>query len=77
MQVPISPRERPPGGKAGNILSYAAVGQIGGGFIGPALGYAPFSFHLAGTLVGCATPPHVGEFWTWAIYNFVVFAVAP
>jgi hypothetical protein len=59
------------------LLSYAAVGQIGGWLVGPALGYAPFSFHLAGTLVGCATPPHVGEVWTWAIYNFVVFAVAP
>jgi hypothetical protein len=59
------------------LISYAAVGQIGGWLVGPALGYAPFSFHLAGTLVGCSTPPYVGEVWTWAIYNFVVFAVAP
>ena len=59
------------------LISYAAVGQVGGWLIGPALGYAPFSFHLAGTLVGCSTPPRVGEVWTWAIYNFVVFAVAP
>jgi hypothetical protein len=58
------------------LISYAAVGQIGGWFIGPALGYAPFSFHLAGTLVGCDPAPR----WCGldlGIYNFVVFAVAP
>jgi hypothetical protein len=27
--------------------------------------------------VGCSVPPSVGELWTWAIYNFVVFAVVP
>ena len=43
----------------------------------PAFGYRPFSFHIAGTLVGCSVPPSAGEVWTWMIYNFVVFAVAP
>jgi hypothetical protein len=35
------------------------------------------SAHLAGTLVGCPTLPAIGEVWTWAIYNFVVFAAVP
>ena len=59
------------------VLGYAALGQVGGWLVGPALGYRPFSFHIAGTLVGCSVPPSVGELWTWAIYNFVVFAVVP
>ncbi len=32
---------------------------------------------VAGTLVGCSVPAGVGEICTWAIYNFVVFAVLP
>lgn len=60
-----------------SLLCYAALGQAGGWIIGPALGYRPFSFHLAGTLVGCSALPKGGEVWTWAIYNFVVFAVVP
>ena len=59
------------------LLGYAGLGQLGGWLVGPALGYRPFSFHIAGTLVGCSVPPSVGELWTWAIYNFVVFAVVP
>jgi hypothetical protein len=60
-----------------SLLGYAGLGQVGGWLLGPALGYRSFSFHIAGTLVGCSTPPSVGEVWTWAIYNFVVFAVVP
>jgi hypothetical protein len=59
------------------LLGYAALGQVGGWLLGPALGYRPFSFHIAGTLVGCSVPPSIGEVWTWAIYNFVVFAAVP
>jgi hypothetical protein len=59
------------------LLCYAGVGQVGGWIVGPTLGYRAFSFHLAGTLVGCTSPPSVGEVWTWAIYNFAVFAVVP
>lgn len=59
------------------LLGYAAVGQVGGWIVGPALGYRPFSFHIAGTLFGCSRPAAPGEIWTWAIYNFVVFAVLP
>ena len=59
------------------LLGYAGLGQLGGWLVGPALGYRPFSFHIAGTVVGCSVPPGVGELWTWAIYNFVVFAVVP
>jgi hypothetical protein len=59
------------------LLGYAALGQVGGWLLGPALGYRPFSFHIAGTLFGCSVPPSTGELWTWATYNFVVFAVAP
>jgi hypothetical protein len=59
------------------VLAYAAAGQAGGWIVGPALGYRPFSFHIAGTLFGCVTPPPMGEILTWAIYNFVVFAILP
>ena len=59
------------------VLAYAAVGQAGGWIVGPALGYRPFSFHIAGTVFGCGAVPAPAEFWTWAIYNFLVFAVAP
>ena len=59
------------------LLGHAGLGQLGGWLVGPALGYRPFSFHIAGTLVGCGVTPDIGELWTWAIYNFVVFAVMP
>jgi hypothetical protein len=59
------------------LLGYAGLGQVGGWIVGPMLGYRSFSFHLAGTLVGCTVQPGVGEVWTWAIYNFVVFALLP
>jgi hypothetical protein len=59
------------------LLGYAGLGQAGGWIVGPALGYRPFSFHVAGTLVGCSVPAGAGEICTWAIYNFVVFAVVP
>jgi hypothetical protein len=59
------------------LLAYAAAGQLGGWIVGPALGYRPFSFHIAGTLFGCSTPPSPGEIWTWTIYNFLIFAALP
>jgi hypothetical protein len=60
-----------------SLLAYAALGQIGGWFVGPALGYRAFSFHLAGSMFGGMVAPQQGEAATWAAYNFVVFAVAP
>ena len=59
------------------LLGYAALGQVGGWLVGPALGYRAFSFHIAGTVMGCSTPPGAGEVCTWALYNFIVFAVVP
>jgi len=59
------------------VLTWAMLGQAGGWILGPALGYRPFSFHIAGTLVGCSTLASPGEVWTWMTYNFVVFAVIP
>ncbi len=59
------------------LLAYAMLGQIGGWIVGPALGYRSFSFHLAGSMVGCSTPATPGEAMVWATYNFVVFAVIP
>jgi len=59
------------------ILAYAALGQVGGWIVGPALGYRAFSFHIAGTVFGCSVPPRPTEVWVWASYNFLVFAVAP
>jgi len=59
------------------LLAYAMLGQVGGWLVGPALGYRPFSFHIAGTLVGCSTLSSPGEVWTWMGYNFLVFAIVP
>ena len=59
------------------VLAYAAIGQVGGWIVGPALGYRPFSFHVAGSVFGCSVPPRPTEVWVWASYNFLVFAVAP
>jgi hypothetical protein len=59
------------------VCGWAALGQVGGWIVGPALGYRPFSFHLAGAVFGCAVAPAQAEVWIWAFYNVVVFAVAP
>ena len=59
------------------VLAYAVVGQIGGWIVAPALGYRAFSFHLAGTVFGHTMTPAPTEVWIWALYNFLVFAVAP
>jgi hypothetical protein len=59
------------------VLAYAALGQVGGWIIGPALDYRPFSFHIAGAVFGSTVTPEPTEVWIWALYNFVVFAVAP
>jgi hypothetical protein len=59
------------------LLSYAALGQVGGWFVGPALGYRPFSFHIAGSVFGCSVTPQRAEVWIWALYNFLVFALIP
>jgi hypothetical protein len=59
------------------VLAYAFVGQVGGWVVGPALGYRPFSFHIAGTVFGCSVPPTRTEVGLWALYNLLVFAVMP
>lgn len=59
------------------IWSYSALAQAGGWVLGPALGYRPFSFHIAGTLVGCSQLASPGEVALWAGYNFTAFAVIP
>jgi MFS family permease len=59
------------------LLAYAMLAQAGGWLLGPALGYRPFSFHIAGTLFGTSVPASPSEVWTWMSYNFVVFAVVP
>jgi hypothetical protein len=64
-------------GETVGVLAYAMLGQAGGWLLGPALGFRAFSFHLAGTLVGCTTLPSAEETMVWAAYNFVVFAAVP
>lgn len=59
------------------VLAYAFVGQVGGWVVGPAMGYRPFSFHIAGTVFGCSFPPTRAEVALWALYNFLIFAVVP
>jgi hypothetical protein len=59
------------------LLAYAALGQAGGWIIGSSSGYRPFSFHIAGTVFDCSVPPAHTEVWIWALYNFLVYTVAP
>jgi hypothetical protein len=59
------------------LVTYAAIGQLGGWALGIWLGYGAFSFHLAGSVFGCSVTPSIGEVWVWAGYNFVTFAVVP
>jgi hypothetical protein len=59
------------------VLGYGALGQAGGWILGPALGFRAFSFHIAGSVFGCSTPPAPAEVWVWALYNFFIFAVVP
>jgi hypothetical protein len=59
------------------VLCYGALGQAGGWILGPALGFRAFSFHIAGSVFGCSTPPAPAEVWVWALYNFFIFAVVP
>jgi hypothetical protein len=59
------------------VLCYGALGQAGGWILGPALGFRAFSFHIAGSVFGCGTPPAPAEVWVWALYNFLIFAVVP
>jgi len=59
------------------VLAYAGLGQVGGWIVGPALGHRAFSFHIAGTVFGNTMTPTPTEVWIWALYNFLVFAVAP
>jgi hypothetical protein len=60
-----------------DLILYAALGQVGGWILGPALGYRPFSFHLAGSMYGATMLARPGEVGVWAAYNFVVFAAVP
>jgi hypothetical protein len=59
------------------LLAWAMAGQAGGWIVGPAFGGRPFSFHIAGVLVGCSTPPAPTELFVWAGYDVLVFALAP
>jgi hypothetical protein len=59
------------------VLVYATLGQVGGWIVGPAFGYRAFSFHIAGTVFGHPLTPKPPEVWIWALYNLLVFAVAP
>lgn len=63
--------------ETGLLIGYAMLAQASGWVVGPAFGYRPFSFHIAGTLVGCSTLPSPGEIQLWAAYNFLMFAVLP
>ncbi|MEV5609104.1 hypothetical protein [Streptomyces sp. NPDC052225] len=59
------------------LLAYGATGLALGYVLARSLGLHPFGFHLAGTLYG--THEHVtpAEAVTWALYNLMVYAVAP
>ena len=72
-----APERRVALGETIGVLAYAFLGQIGGWLAGPALGYRPFSFHIAGTVFGCSVLPTRPEVALWALYNFLVLVVVP
>jgi xanthosine utilization system XapX-like protein len=59
------------------LLTYGALGQLGGFVLGRALGWHAISFHLAGTLYGTHDLARPAEVFVWVGYNFIVYAVAP
>jgi hypothetical protein len=61
------------------LIGYFLLGQIVGFFIARAFGWHPFSFHLVGTLYGAPEGdlPVPAQAFTWAIYNFIVYAILP
>jgi len=59
------------------VLAYATLGQIGGWVVGPALGYRPFSFHIAGTVFGSSVPPARTEVCVWAPPSSTVLIADP
>jgi len=59
------------------LVGYGIAGLAGGWAVGRALGFHPFSFHLAGTLVGATALPGRAEVAVWAAYNFAVYVLGP
>ncbi|MFG2873848.1 hypothetical protein ACGFYU_02340 [Streptomyces sp. NPDC048337] len=71
-----APEQRVAAREVGGLLAYGIAAQLGGALLGRFLGGHPISFHLAGTLYG---HQHVTpyEAYTWAVYNFVCYALLP
>ena len=59
------------------LVAYGVLCQIGGYLLGSALGWHPLGFHLVGTIYGTHDHVATGEVVTWAVYNFVAYAVLP
>lgn len=59
------------------LLTYGALGLLGGFALARALGWQPFGLHLAGTLHGSHQPVSPAEATTWALYNLIVYAIVP
>jgi hypothetical protein len=59
------------------MVGYAIVAQIGGAFLGHAVGHYAISLHMPGTLYGLSGPYTPREALVWASYNFVAYAVLP
>lgn len=72
-----APERRQAVRETAGVLIYATLGQMGGWLLGPALGFRPFSFHIAGTVFGCSVTPLPMEVAVWALYNGVIFALIP
>lgn len=59
------------------LLAYGACGLLGGFLLARGLGWHPFGLHLAGTIFGTHAHLDRAEVLTWAVYNFLVYAVVP
>jgi hypothetical protein len=59
------------------LTLYAIAGQAGGYFLGRAIGRYPISLHMPGALYGLNGPYTPREALVWAVYNFLIYAVAP
>ncbi|NUR72828.1 MAG: hypothetical protein HOU81_18600 [Hamadaea sp.] len=59
------------------LIAYGGSALVGGHLLARAMGWHPFSLHLAGSVV--ATHEHVAaaEAIAWAVYNLIAYAIVP
>ena len=72
-----SPKRRRAAVELALLIGYVCVAMGGGFVLGHALGQHPFGLHLPGSLYGISNQPDAAWVISWAVYNAVVYALAP